>query len=117
MATRIAPSCIGKKTAEYASLSRRTRSPFLSGRDWRQFKYTAVFCGFGDFTFAQRQTDSVEPFCIFQRKIRRPAGVVLYEFDRDFSRVAALMNEFDGSSDHLIFRLIKSDDHRSCSGR
>src|ERR1700694_1665601 len=84
-----------------------------SSGDWRQFKHTAVLSGFGDFTSAQCQPDGVELFCIFYREIRRPPGVILDEFDGDFSRVAAFMNEFDGFSDHRVFRRIKSDDHRS----
>jgi hypothetical protein len=75
-----------------------------------------MFFRFGDFTFTQRQPDSIELLCIFQRKIRRPAGIVLDEVDGNFSRVMAFMNEFDGFSDHHIFRAIKSDDNLSGYG-
>src|SRR5260370_24114678 len=76
-------------------------------RDWRQFKDTAVLCGFGDFTSSQCQPNGVELHCIFQRKIRRPPGIILDQFDGDFSRVTAFMNEFHGFSNHRIFRIVK----------
>src|ERR1700689_5047250 len=73
--------------------------------------------GFSDFTLAQRHSHDVELLGIVQGKIWRPPSVILYKFDRDLGRIAAFVNKFDGFSDHHFFRRIKSDDHRSLSGR
>src|ERR1700722_5784246 len=73
----------------------------LSGRNGRQFKYASVLCCFGDFTRAQGQPDRIELFRVLQRKIWRPSRVILDEFDRDFSRIATLMNELYRFSDHF----------------
>jgi hypothetical protein len=62
--------------------------------------------GFRDFTSTQRLPDSIKLLRIFQRKARRPPSIALDKFDRDFCRTTAFVNEFDGFSDHYIFRII-----------
>ncbi|MFY9952459.1 DUF433 domain-containing protein [Bradyrhizobium sp.] len=54
-------------------------------------------------------------FRIFRRKIWRPAGVIFDEFNRNLSRVATVMNEFDGFSGHRLFRRIEKKP-LCCSG-
>jgi hypothetical protein len=89
----------------------------LSGRDWRQFEHTTMLCSFRDFTSAQSQPDDVGLFRIFHRKIGRPAGVILDEFNRNLGRVAALMNEFDDFPDHRIFRRVEKKSERAMAER
>jgi hypothetical protein len=65
----------------------------------------------GDLTFAQGQPDGVEPFCILFASSKERYGdhpvSSFNEVDRDFRRVAAFMNEFDGFSDHRVVCRIK----------
>jgi hypothetical protein len=63
-------------------------------------------CGFCDFTSAQSQPDGIKLLRILQRKVGGPPRIVLDELNRDFCRITSFVNEFDGFSDHYIFRLI-----------
>jgi hypothetical protein len=60
----------------------------------RQLEYAAVLGDFGDVAAPQSEPHGVELVNVFRGEVRRPRGIVLDQFDRDFGGVFAFVDEF-----------------------
>src|SRR5262245_8658087 len=94
----------------------RKQGPLFS-RDRMQLKNASMLAGSCDIPLAESLADCIKLVGVLDRQVRRPAALLLDQFDGDLGSVLPLMNDLDRLSDHRAFRLRKSSDQRSVVGR
>uniref|UniRef100_Q07MK6 Uncharacterized protein n=1 Tax=Rhodopseudomonas palustris (strain BisA53) TaxID=316055 RepID=Q07MK6_RHOP5 len=96
----------------------RIKTPRSLRSDWHQLEHAAVFRRFGEIATAEGEAGRLKPFGVNERHRRRPAFIVVMQLDFNLGGVAAFMDELNGfSGPGHRFRLLKSSDHRTGSGR